>query len=795
MKELPNFQISKSDESIDFREQFEKYLSYWPYFLASIVLSLIIALLYLRYSEPKYNATATILVKDERKGGLASELSNFADLGLMSGVKSNVDNEIEIIKSRSIMFSAIKELNFNVSYYTEGRLKTKQIYENKPIDVSFYETNEAFYKENKSYIITPNDNNTYDFSTADGKLINTFKYGSTIALLNCKMVVTKRLLTKSQGFKNTPITIEFKNIENVVQSYKNKLLVAPLNKNSSVVELSINDPVANKAEDLLNKIIEIYNEDAIKDKRYISKNTQEFINDRLVYITKELGNVENEGEKFMSSNRLTNVASDAELFIQNSVEFEKSLIETETQISVVNSMIDFLNNSPKEDVIPTNILPSFDSSNNAYMVDLINQYNGLIVERNRILKSGTQKNSTVINLNNKIDEMRKSIRESLYRFVASLKIKKSDLQKQSNLINGKITEIPRQSRELNEIARQQKIKESLYLYLVQKREEVGISLAVTAPNAKLIDAAKAKNNPVSPNRNIVFLISLFIGFIVPFLIIFISDLLDTKVKSKQDIDERISVPFLGDIPKSESDDEIINASSRSSSAEAIRIVRTNLEFMLNNVKEGRAKTIFITSTLPKEGKTFVAINLASTIALSGKKVLLIGLDIRNPKIDKYIDIPSKGLTNYLTKHNEDINDYIVKLKNFDSFYVLPSGVIPPNPADLLLNSKIEEMFDSLKNEYDYIIVDTAPVSLVTDTLLVAKHADAFIYIVRANYLDKRLLKISENFYNEGKLPNMALLLNDSVWRKSYGYGYGYAYTYGYGYEEEKSWFDKLWKKK
>ena len=793
MKETTGYHSNRNDESIDFREQFEKYLSYWPYFLFSLFLSIIFAFLFLRYAEPKYNATATILVKDERKGGDATAMTTFADLGLLSGVKSNVDNEIEIIKSRSILNDAVKKLNFNVSYYTQGRVKSVELYDVKPIDVSFYVTDDSFYEENKTYIVNPKDDHNYELLKADGQLINTFKYGSIISLSNCNMVILKNILPKKKAIQFTQVTIKIKNLENVVQNYKNKLTVAPLNKNSSVVELSVNDPVAKKAEDLLDAIIEIYNNDAIKDKRYVSKNTQDFINERLEFITKELGNVENEEEKFMSSNKLTSISSNAELFTQNSVEFEKALIETGTQISVVLSMVDYLNNSNKNETIPTNILPSFEAANNNFMVELINRYNELIVERIRISKSGTQKNSTIINLNNKIDEMRKSIQESLNRFLNSLKIKKSDLQKQNNLLSGKITEIPRQSREINQIARQQKIKESLYLYLVQKREEVGISLAVTSPNAKIVDSAKAKKTPISPNRNIIFLIALFSGFIIPFLFIFISDLLDTKVKSKQDIDERISVPFIGDIPKSESDDEIMNANSRSSSAEAIRIVRTNLEFMLNNVKEGKAKTIFITSTLPKEGKTFVAINLASTIALSGKKVLLIGLDIRNPKIDKYIKIPSKGLTNFLTKQDAVIEDYIVKLDSFNNFFVLPSGVIPPNPADLLLNDKIAGMFETLKDAYDYIIVDTAPVSLVTDTLLVAKHADAFIYVVRANYLDKRLLKIAESFYIDKKLPNMAVLLNDSVWRKTYGYGYGYAYTYGY--EEKTSWFDRLRKKK
>ena len=284
--------------------------------------------------------------------------------------------------------------------------------------------------------------------------------------------------------------------------------------------------------------------------------------------------------------------------------------------------------------------------------------------------------------------------------------------------------------------------------MLQKREETAISLAVTAPISKLVDAAFSSPSPVSPQRNVIYLIALALGIMIPFSIIYVLNLFDNKIKNRQDIEGAIAAPFLGDIPKSESQDEIINTNSKSSSAEAIRIIRTNVEFMLTKVPEGFAKTIFVTSTIPKEGKTFVAINLASTIALSGKKVLLIGLDIRNPKIDRYVKLPSKGLTNYLSKNNENINDYIVKLDDFEKFYVLPSGVIPPNPVDLLMNNKINDLFDQLKKEYEYIIVDTAPVSLVTDTLLVAPNADIFIYIIRANFLDKRLLKMIQTIYKE-----------------------------------------------
>ncbi|WP_447636148.1 CpsD/CapB family tyrosine-protein kinase [Flavobacterium microcysteis] len=290
----------------------------------------------------------------------------------------------------------------------------------------------------------------------------------------------------------------------------------------------------------------------------------------------------------------------------------------------------------------------------------------------------------------------------------------------------------------------------------------------------------------------IYLIALVIGIAIPVAIIYLQELLNTKIKSRLDIEKRLTIPFLGDVPKSDSHEEMINTNSRSSSAEAIRIVRTNLEFMLTGTSAERGKTIFVTSTIPGEGKTFISVNLAGTIALSGKKVLLVGMDIRNPKLAEYIPIRAEGVTNYLSKQDKDLASYITKLDNFENFHVLSSGVIPPNPVELLMNDKINKMFAELKETYDYIIVDTAPVSVVTDTLLIAKNADAFIYVVRANYLDKRLLHVPEMFYNQQKLPNMSLVLNATeVINKGYGYGYGY----GYGADTEvKPWYKTIFKK-
>ncbi|MEZ0130342.1 polysaccharide biosynthesis tyrosine autokinase, partial [Flavobacterium sp. LBUM151] len=470
----------------------------------------------------------------------------------------------------------------------------------------------------------------------------------------------------------------------------------------------------------------------------------------------------------------------AKLFIEGSSEYDKKGVDTEIQLNVVSSLLDFIKKSTNSDLLPTNLI-----NDNGDTSGLITSYNQLVLDRNRILKSATTENPSVIKLDQQISSLKLNMAASLKRMQSNLQIQNRDIKSQENLLNSKIGKIPVQERQFRVIARQQKVKEELYLYLLQKREETAISLAATEPNARVIDVAKAGKYPVSPKTKIIYLAGILLGLLIPFGLIYLDDLLDTKIKSKLDLEGKTQIPFIGDIPTSNDIGELIKSESRTSSAEAIRIVRTNLEFMLNKVPEGIAKTLFVTSTFSSEGKTFISVNLAATFALSGRRVLLIGMDIRNPKFAEYIDVPPLGLTNYLSSSENNVEDYIVKHPGYENFFILPSGIVPPNPAELLMSKKVDQLFEKLKKEYDYIIVDTAPVSLVTDTLLVAKHADTFVYVMRANVLEKRMLSIANTFYRERKLPNMCILLNDTDSTKGYGYGYGYGTV-----EEKKPWFKR-----
>ena len=773
------------------RNFIDHYLVHWKWFLVGAFISLTVAFIYLRYSTPQFKATATILVKDEKKGGMLSELSAFADMGIESGLKNNVDNEIEILKSRTLVENTVKRLNLNISMFIKGNIINTEMYDKTPIKVYFIPKDSPFYKTAttlKFLEITPNTFQLENQLQAENSKNNfvtkpEFRYGEVIRTPNWNLIITKN---PSKLFKvnNREITINVSPMDDVVDGFRNRLSVNPLSKTSSVVELSLVDPVYEKAEIFLNNLIQIYNQDAITDKNQISENTSKFIANRLSLITRELDGVEQDVESFKKSNNLTDIDSEAKLFIEGANEYDKKGVTTETQLNVVNSMLDFTKKSSNSDLLPTNLISGEEDASG-----LINMYNELVLDRNRILKSATVANPTVIKMDQQIASLKTTLITNLERLKSNLNIQKRDLDSHKGIMDTKIEKIPVQERQFKVIARQQKIKEELYLYLLQKREETAISLSATEPNARVIDAAKASHIPVAPKKKIMYLVAFIIGILIPFGTIYLKDLLDTKIKSRLDLEGKTTIPYLGDIPTSNSNTQIIKSESRTSSAEALRIIRTNMEFMLSKVPENQAKTIFLTSTFSKEGKTFVSVNLAATFALSGKKVLLIGMDIRNPKLDDYVTLPDQGLTNYLSHKDTAIEDLIIKQKGYEDFHILPAGIIPPNPAELLLSKKVDSLFKTIKAQYDYIIVDTAPVSLVTDTLLIAKHADCFIYVIRANFLEKRMLHIANDLYQEKKLPNMCLLLNDTDSTKGYGYGYGYGIK-----SRKKPWYKKIWSK-
>ena len=765
-------------QDFDLKAEINKYAIHWKWFVLSVFICLFGAFLKLRYTVPYYNATTKILMKDTKKGGRLSEAAAFSDLGINNGSR-NVDDEIEIMKSRTLSEAVVKKLNFNIAIITKGKVLDIELFDDAPIEVHFINQTTDFYEQNMKFDFSETASGT--FTLASNQLVDTkkeFKYGQSVKTQYGDLIITKANDVKQNSVGD--LSIELSPLRNVAASYRGRLSIEPLTKGSNVIVLNLMDPVSKKAELFLDCFVKTYNENAVSDKEFISKNTSVFVANRLELINKELEGVEQDVEKFKITNKLTDLETESGLYVAGSNEFNNKAIELQVQLNVLNSVLEYVKKSTNENLLPANLFSDIDGDASS----LITSYNELVLDRNRMLKSATVSNPTVVKLDQQLASLKSTLLSSLAKTQSILKIQKKNIEENESLFNNKIKKVPSQERQFRVIERQQKVKEELYLYLLQKREETALALSSTEPNAKVIDAALS-TGPVTTNPRIIYLGALVLALLIPIGIIFLIDFLDTKIKSRLDLEGKTQIPFIGDVPTSDDASTIMQAESRTSSAEALRIIRTNLEFMLSKVPEGIAKTIFLTSTFPKEGKTFVSVNLAATFALSGKKVLLVGMDIRNPRLDDYLSLPERGFTNYLSSKELVLEDLIIKQQGFEDFHVLPAGVIPPNPAELLMSKKVDLFFETIKKQYDYIIVDTAPVSLVTDTLLIAKHADTFIYVARANFLEKRMLDIPNGLYKDQKLPNMCMLLNDTDSTKGYGYGYGY------GVKAEKTpWYKK-----
>ncbi|MCH9661720.1 MAG: polysaccharide biosynthesis tyrosine autokinase, partial [Bacteroidetes bacterium] len=628
----------------------------------------------------------------------------------------------------------------------------------------------------------------------ESKTINgIYNFGEAVSLPFGEITVVPEF-TKPNFFKNfigKSVAVSYRDLDKVAGRYQNRIKVVNEIKNSNVVILTIQSAVPEKGNDFLNELIFQYNKDAINDRSQVAKKTSDFIDSRLNIITRELDSVERNKEQFKSFNRLTNIEAEAQLILENASDFEKRQFDVNTQLELANSMIEYMEKSSVNDLLPSNIGIQGDDVSNS-----VNNYNQLILQRNKLLRTSTAKNPVVVNLSNQIENIRGSILNSLQNTTNSLKISLRDLNYKESALNSKLSKVPTKEKVYRGIERQQSIKEQLYLFLLQQREEASISLAVTASKAKVVDKATHFNVPVAPNSSIIYLASILAGLLVPFLIIYLKSLLNNKVCSRLDVEDVLTnTSLVGEIPKlKKGEEELVKVNDRSILAESFRILRTNLQYLfINKLNESdTANTVFVTSTIKGEGKTFVAFNLALTLANTGKKVALVGADIRNPQLQRYLPKESqsrKGLTEFIIDPSLTIADLAATSIYNDNLCIVLSGIIPPNPAELLMEQRTKDFFSEIKELYDYVVVDTAPSMLVTDTVIINKMADVTLYVVRANYTEKRLLNFTADTIADGRLNNVATVLN-SVSLMNFGYGNKYGYSYA---EEQKSRFQRLFR--
>ncbi len=780
-----------SDDNIVLRDLFERYIRNWKWFVIGALLSFITAYMYLRYVAPKYQIKSTIKVKDDSSNGAISELAVFEDMGMLMNQQSNVENEVAVVKSRNLLKNIVKDLKLNVQYFVKGKSFVedvsslfsgnpinKELYGNTPINVNFLETDSILYNRKAAFEITLISESKFNFVEENKSSKGNIDYGSKISTSVGDIIITPNVDFYNQ-YKGETIIVRLWPERFLVDYLIASVELTPV-KNTDIVNLGMKTQAKQKGIDILNHLIATYNNDAVTEKSLISANTSDFISNRLKVVSDELTEVDKTIEDFRKKNKVIDIASQAGLNLQNESANKQRIAEVSNQLSMIDAMEEYMQGQEDISILPENLGFSDPSLTNSTA-----KYNELVFRRNELLKSVSEKHPAIVNLDEQINGLKGTIYSNIGSIRNSTQITMNGLRKQDATLSGKLFSAPQKERGLTDITRQQHIKESLYLYLLQKREEIAISLGITTVNAKIIDSAYSTVNPVFPNRKIILLASLFIGLVIPFLILYVIDILDTKVHKREDVEKTLRLPILGDIPLISKRKRTISKNDRSGAAEAFRLIQTNLNFMLREVKDNRV--LGVTSTIGDEGKTFVAINLAKTLAFSGHKVLLLGLDLRAPSISKDLKIKKGlGVTNYITDESLSIGDITKQIKDIENLDIITSGVIPPNPAQLMLSDRLKNIFEEVGSKYDYIIVDTPPVSLVTDTVLLDKFTDLFIYVVRAEKLDKRMLKVPYTLNRDKKLNNMAVLIN-GIKQVNNNYGYGY----GYGSETNKPWYKKV----
>lgn len=759
----------QEEESINLKQIIQDYLSYWKWFVLSVILALIGGVFYLKYTQKQYQVTAKILLNDKDKvsGELAALTENTP---FLSNTNSEVGDQIEVLKSRRLITKVVTYNNLNISYFNKGKIAEFEIAEAEaPIKLmTLSEIEKPKSLQIKVLSLT-------QFQISEGGTSSKFNFGQKFKLNGTEYVVSSNHaeIQKSIG---KSILVKVNSIENAVSKFVAQIKISPNGeKTSKIINFAQVNQAPKIAELFINQLILQYNKDLVEDNSRLTKATSIFIENRLDTVAHNLKKVDSNLQNFKVRNDLTDIASEADLFLKGASESEKKILDINNQLQLVEYMSGALA-SNKGDLLPSNI-----GLQDATIAAQINSYNQLVLTKEDMLKSITPEHPNVINVNAQIAEIKGNLKNSLRLYKNNTQTTLNSIRGQYGNIKNRISKIPQQETGFRDISREQKIVESLYLFLLEKREENEIKAASKPEHIKIIDEAYISKVPVSPKSNIIILGAIIIGLIIPFAIIYVYNLLYDKFESKKDIEHIIEVPLAVQIPSSKS--KIIQTNDNSSLAEGFRMLRTNIKFLMNN-NENRGKVIFVTSTVSGEGKTFVASNLSKIYGFSSEKVLLIGADIRKPKIAEFLEIehlvpPGIGLTKYLADHSTTIQDIIVKNPNNIGFDFINAGVVPPNPAELLLNKRFEEVMSSVKEMYDYIIVDTAPIALVSDTISIAENADLTLYVARANFTEKDALNLPNQVAKNNVLNNVSIVINDVDFSKSNSYAYGY----GAGYVE------------
>ena len=731
---------------------------------------------------------------------MASELENLGLDGLISS-SQNIDNEIEVLRSKTIAKEVVIDLNLYISYKDEDEFPAKDMYKTSPVQVNLIPQEAELLDDPMIVEMALQPQGSLDINVKVGddefqkhfdKLPAVFPTarGTLAFFMSPDSLISKGTDDVDLAKKVRNITATINNPLRVARWYCKSMTIEPTSKTTSVAVISLKNSSLRRGQDFINKLLEMYNINTNNDKNEIAQKTAEFIDERIGIISKELGSTEESLETFKRNAGITDLTSEAQIALTGNAEYEKKRVENQTQINLVEDLRRYMRGNEYE-VLPGNI-----GLQDAGLVAQIDRYNEMLVERKRLLRTSTENNPTIINLDTSIRAMKMNVDVTLDRTLQGLLITKADLDREASRFSRRINEAPGQERQFVSIARQQEIKSGLYLLLLQKREENAITLAATANNAKIIDDAIADEIPVSPKGKIIYLVALVLGVGIPVGVIYLINLTKFRIEGRSDVEKLTSIPIVGDIPLTDEKQGAIAVFENQNNlmSETFRNIRTNLQFMLENDK----KVILVTSTVSGEGKSFISANLAISLSLLGKKVIIVGLDIRKPGLNKVFNIPRKevGITQYLANPEKNLMDLVQLSDVSKNLYILPGGTVPPNPTELLARDGLDKAIETFKKSFDYVILDTAPVGMVTDTLLIGRVADLSVYVCRADYTHKNEYTLINELAENNKLPKLCTVINGlDLKRRKYGYYYGYGkygkyygygkrYGYGYGYGEQ-----------
>lgn len=800
-EETKNYLLEENNETsgFDYKAFIVKLLMYWPWIVACVAVALIGAFFYLKTLTPLYTVSSSVLIKNESKGGANG--ANLEDLGFVSSSTQSFDNELEILRSRTLIKKVVTALDLYISYSVPGQFRDTELYKQSPVKVwvtpeeaermGYAQVKMSFRNQQLHEVLVEHEGQEWKKTVESLPAVFSTPVGVfTFSAADSTQQILQHVPEVIQATVISPTS--------AAASFRSRLTVAPGGRGTTMALLTITGSQVPRGVDFLNKLVEVYNEEGNNDKNEVAAKTAEFIDERIRIINKELGTTESQLASFKQRAGVVDITADASQAAGEQASYERAYAENEVQISLVNHLKShILNEANQYEVIPANI-----GLNNSDLNTVVQNYNQMLIERKRLLRTSHEDNPAVQSLNASIDVMRNSVMAAIQTAEKGLLINRQALQAQTRKYAGKVSDAPIQEKEYLSISRQQEIQANLYLMLLQKREENNITLASTANNARVIDEPLG-GGQFFPTPSQTYMIALILGLGLPIGVIFLLGLLQFKIQTRGDVERLTNLPIVGDIPLTPETAEgaiVVRENRNELMEEVFRSVRTNIQYML---QKGQ-KVILFTSTTSGEGKSFTAANLASSLAFMGKKVIIVGLDIRKPGLNKVFHISrhGNGISQFLADpEHTDLRSLCQVSTISPNLYVLPGGHIPPNPTELVARQALEEAIERMKQHFDYIILDTAPIGMVTDTQLIARVADLSVYVCRSGYTSKSEFKLINELKQNGKLPHPCVLLNGIDMNKRetgsyygygkygkyghYGYGKKYGYGYGYGYGKEK----------